>query len=238
LHSPDRRELARVDALRAGLRSRLLLWTDADARTIAPIYAELCRRSSHDPALVLAGPGPGGDADRDARRRLASAREHVHAPDWGSSESRASALASCDLGLMFGAAGGGATACAEAMASALAIVAVAGRMGTGRDAGARAAELVRESGCGRTVHDASPARIAEAVRALASDPARAELGGRGRPWITRFTGASCFAREQICVAEILEHVRLGRRAPAGIHERMQPLALGDAGVGDAGVDDA
>src|SRR5690606_3559907 len=203
--APQRRAAGLVERLQAGVDSRVIVWTDAEPSTVMPIYAELCRRSSHDPALVLGG------GDHPANQRIAAARAHVHAPGCESAIERASWLASCDVALLLGGAG----TCAEAMASALAIVAVAGT---------RAGELVRDSGCGRAVNR-SPRALAEATLALAAAADRAELGGRGRAWISRFDWRSCFDRALVCYREILDHVRRGARVPAGIHERLQPLML-------------
>lgn len=203
--APHRRALELVERLRAGVESRVIVWTDGAAEIVAPIYAELCRRSSHDPALVLGG------ADRDANERFAAARVHVHAPRCESASERARWIASCDVGLLHGGGAG-----AEAMASELAIV--AGAVG-------RAGELVRESGCGRTLGEPSPSALAEAALALARACDRDELGQRGRAWIRRFDWPSCIDRVLACYREVLDHVRHGRRVPAGIHERMQPLAI-------------
>ncbi|MFO7566116.1 MAG: glycosyltransferase [Enhygromyxa sp.] len=183
-----------------------LVWTDAAASVIAPIYAQLCRRSVQDPALVLAGP------DHAANWRFAAARPQVHAPAFDSASERASWLASCDLALLFGGAG----ACAEAMASALPLVAAAGT---------RAGELVRESGCGRTLSGQDTRTLAAATLALSRASDRAELGARGRAWISRFDWPSCFERILLCYEDVLDHLRHACRVPVGIHERLQPLAL-------------
>jgi alpha-1,6-mannosyltransferase len=201
--APQRRASELVERLRAGVDSRVIVWTDAEPAIAGPIYAQLCRRTSHDPALLLGG------SDQAANHRFAAARAHVHALD--GELDRASVIASCDVGLLLGGAG----ACAEAMAAGLPIVA---RTGT------RAGELVRESGCGRVLA-AQPITLAEAALTLASASDRAELGGRGRTWIRRFDWPSCFERTLLVYQEVIDHVRRGRRVPIGIHERPQPQML-------------
>jgi alpha-1,6-mannosyltransferase len=205
VYSPRRRVLALIDQLRAGDESRPIVWTDAEASRVAPIYAELCRRTRRDPALVLA------NEDDDGRRRFAAAREQVHAPSFASEIERAELLASCDAGLCFGA-----STTAEAMACALPIVA---------PAKGRAAQLVRAASCGRASGEPTPAALASALLELVGDPERSATGRRGRMWISRFDSDSCFERELACYAEVLGHLRRGRRVPPGLHEPRQPPAL-------------
>ena len=215
--TPAAREPGRLAQLRAGVDARAIFWIDAEVERVAPIYAALCQRSSHDPALILARDDP-------RSQRFARARAHVQvAPSVADDpDARASLLAAADVAVALG----GAVACAEAMACARPLLAAAD-VASGV-AGARAAELVRASGCGRTVGGRARAEaIADAVLRLSAEPPaeREAAGQRGRVWIHRFDWPSCFERILAAYVEVLEHLRAGRRVPLGVHARRMPPAL-------------
>lgn len=219
--SPKRSGVEALVADRPRLVVAAAIGPEVDAPVLRRIHAALSRALGSEPNLVIVDRGI--QEPRARLARFAAGFAHVHLPDCSAAGERARWLATCDVALILPGQDAG-SLCMEALACGLPSVAV-----VDPDTGAlvvdRAATFVEESGCGRVLVQAEPERIAEAIVQLGRSELRASLGQRARSFAERLRLADCLAREQLCVREVVEHVRAGERVPSGIHERMQPSAL-------------
>lgn len=211
LFHPDRRDAALVARFRAGDARRAIIvfahrLNEEKGLSIAlAAHAELCRRMTPAPALVVAGHGPG----RVALQAHAQAHEHVHILGYmPEPKDLAPVLASSDLALSLSAYETFGLSTAEAMASGTAVLAA--------NAGA-AAELVESSGGGRTApRDAG--RLADAVAEVLEGGQVEALGRAARRYIEPFTWARCFERQRIAYASLVEARDRGQPVPKGLRD--------------------
>lgn len=81
------------------------------------------------------------------------------------------------------------------------------------------AVFVHERGLARRLWGLGVDRIFHVPRSEASRSGRADTADVGEG------SKVALARETLCVREVVDHVRAGRRVPSGIHERMQPAQI-------------
>jgi len=187
---PERRDDARVTALKAGLPERLTIFfghrfaEEKGLRTFLKAYPRLCARLGHEPEVVFAGTGP------DLDRVHAAVHAHPHMQYIGfvrEPADMAAWYASCDMGLALSGWETFGLSIVEALACGQILVAA--------DQGA-AREHVEQSGAGLVIPVADTEALVDAVEALWRD--RASWPERSRTAVAyarTLTWNACFRRE-------------------------------------------
>lgn len=190
IFTPERRDPARAEELRAGLPERLTIFfghrfaEEKGLRTVLAAYPEIRRRLGHDPAIVFAGTGP----DLDRVQTAVAQNEHLRTIGFvRSPEEMAAWYASCDMGLALSGWETFGLSIAEALAC--------GQILVGADQGA-AREHVEHSGAGITVPVADPRALAAAVETLWRKRADwPEMSRKAVEYARGLTWERCFEKE-------------------------------------------